>query len=216
VTTAAPGTPYAKPTQAENVRVPDLGQDGTASHTRALNNQAAGLRDTVSQLQQDVEAIHHDTSELDLQNRAAEINRDSSLVEMLEDLADRGMSWSDIAKAVSVTPAAIRKWRRGEAAQGRTRMLVAHLLALLECLERAAVAEPVAWLISPLTPSVLVTALDLLRLGYTQDVLDLAYRRTGATVVLDKHVPDWQSTRNRRLQVEVGPDGEMSLVPFNG
>ncbi len=215
MTTAAPGTPYDEPTQAENVRVPDLGADGTASHARTLNTRAAGLRDTVSQLSQDVEAIHHETTEFDLQDCAAEINR-GSLTEMLEELADRGMSWSDIAKAVSVTPAAVRKWRRGEPAQGPTRMAVAQLAALLESLERAAIAEPVAWLISPVTPAALVTALDLLRLNHTKLVLDLAYQRKSATEVLDLAVPAWRMIRDRRLQVEIGPDGEPSLVPITG
>ncbi|MGI8845544.1 MAG: hypothetical protein ACR2HC_05115 [Thermoleophilaceae bacterium] len=216
MTTAVPGTSYAAPTQAENVRVPDLGADATASTTRALNNQAAGLRDTVSLLNQDVEALHHETTEIDLSDRAAEINRSRTLVAMLEELADHGMSWSDIAKTVAVTPAAVRKWRRGEPAQGPTRMAVAQLLALLGLLEQAAIAEPVAWLISPVTPEALVTMLDLLRAGRPQLILDLAYARKHATQVLDEFDPQWRRTRGRRFQVEVGQDGEPTLAPYVG
>ena len=190
------------------------GTASTAPQLESLTRRAAGLRDVASLAVQDTEALHIEATALNLGDRAARISLNRTLAAMLDELADAGMSWAEIAGVAAVTPAAVRKWRRGGDAAGAKRMAVAELLALLEMLAEFLVPEPVAYLISPVLPETTLTVMDLLRAGRQDLVLELASQRKPATAVLDEFQPDWRTGTARRFIVRADDDGERALVPL--
>ncbi len=218
MTTAQTTTPASAVTAASSVNYPVAPSDATAKATpelERLTRRTAGLRDVVSLAAQDTEALHLKVVGISLSDRAACINRDRTLASMLEELADAGMSWAEIASVADVTPAAVRKWRRGGDAAGTKRMAVAQLLALLEMLREVSVAEPAAYLISPVVPEATVTVLDVFRASRHDLVLDLACQRRSPSAVLDEFEPEWRTRAARRFIVQAGEDGERVLVPFS-
>lgn len=202
-------------TAAGSVSYPDVALDATATpELERLTRRTAGLRDEGSLVAQDTAALHLQVINISLGDRAARSNRDRALASMLEEIGDAGLSWAEIAAVADVTPAAVRKWRRGGDAAGPKRLAVAQLLALLEMLGEALVAEPAAYLISPVVPGTTVTVLDMFRRGRHDLVLDLACQRKSATAVLDEFEPAWRTKTARRFIVQAGEDGERALVPF--
>jgi hypothetical protein len=218
VTTAQAPTAAHTATAAGSVTYPDVALDATAKAApdlERLTRRTAGLRDEVSLVAQDTEALHLEVVSMSLGDRAARTNQGRTLVSMLEELADAGMSWAEIAVVAEVTPAAVRKWRRGGDAAGGKRMAVAQLMSLLEMLSEFSVAEPAAYLISPVVPETTVTVLDVFRAGRHDLVLDLACQRKPASTVLDEFQPTWRTKSDRRYVVQTGEDGERALVPFS-
>lgn len=218
MTTAQAPTAASAATAAGSVSYPGVALDATAKATPELDRltrRTAGLRDEVSLAAQDTEALHLEVVNMSLGDRAARMTLGRSLASMLEELADAGMSWAEIAAVAEVTPAAVRKWRRGGDAAGTKRMAVAQLLALLEMLGELLVAEPAAYLISPVVPETTVTVLDVFRAGRHDLVLDLACQRKPATAVLDEFEPAWRTKAARRFAVQAGEDGERALVSFS-
>lgn len=218
MTTAQAPSAASMATAAGSVRYPDVALDATAKaapELESLTRRTAGLRDEVSLVAQDTEALHLEVLSLSLGDRAARLNLGRPLAAMLDELADAGLSWAEIAAVAEVTPAAVRKWRRGGDAAGAKRMAVAQLLALMEMLGQLAVAEPAAYLISPVLPETTVTALEVFRGGRHDLVLDLATQRKTASAVLDEFRPSWRTSSARRFVVAEGADGERALVPVS-
>lgn len=216
MTTAQAPSAASTATAAASVSYPPVAPGATATaapELESLTRRTAGLRDEVSLVAQDTEALHLEVLDLSLGDRAARINAQRTLAGMLDELAHAGLSWAEIAAVAEVTPAAVRKWRRGGDSAGPKRMAVAHLLALVEMLVQLAVAEPVAYLISPVLPEATVTVLDVFRGGRHDLVLDLATQRKTASAVLDEFRPAWRSNSARRFIVEQGEHGERALVP---
>lgn len=218
MTTAQATTAASAATAAGSVSYPDVALDATAKSTpelERLTRRTAGLRDVVALVAQDTQALHLEVVDMTLGDQTARINLSRTLVSMLEELADAGMSWAEIAAVAEVTPAAVRKWRRGGDAAATKRMAVAQLLALLEMLGEVSVAEPTAYLISPVVPETTMTVLDMFRAGRHDLVLDLACQRKSASAVLDEFEPAWRTKAGRRFIVQASEDGERTLVPFS-
>ena len=89
-------------TRTDQVQRPELLVAGTAE-----------LRRDVDDLHGRAKGLHRDSQETQLSIRT----HDLSLVApelLLDELAISGMAWALVARIVGVTPAAVRKWRRGE------------------------------------------------------------------------------------------------------
>jgi len=218
VTTAQAPASVSSVTAANSVSYPGVAPDATAKaapELESLTRRTAGLRDEVSLVAQDTESLHRDVLGLSLGDRAARLSAGRTLSAMLEELADAGLSWAEIASVAEVSPAAVRKWRRGGDAGGAKRMAVAQLLALLEMLGELAVAEPAAYLISPVLPETTITVLDVFRRNRHDLVLELATQRKTASAVLDEFEPAWRSSADRRFVVAESEDGERALVPVS-
>lgn len=214
--TTTQGPSAAMATAAGSVSYPDVALDATAKAAPELDKltrRTAGLRDEVSLVAQDTEALHLKAVSLSLGDLAARLNLGRPLAAMLDELAEAGLSWAEIAAVAEVTPAAVRKWRRGGDAAGAKRMAVAQLLALIQMLDQHAVAEPAAYLISPLLPETTITVLDVFRGSRHDLVLDLAAQRKTASAVLDEFRPSWRTSSARRFVVAEDADGERALVP---
>ena len=174
------------------------------------------LRTQVDALGQDVAIVHQEIRDDDLAQRAAAKGR-SGVPSLLRELADgRGMAWSDIAKLVSVSVSAVRKWRADQAASADHRLALARLAAFLDLLEEYAIEDPAQWMEMrlPLQPGYVVTPLDIYQRGNLAALLEYASQRLTAEQILDEIDEGW---RDRRSDFEAfdAPDGAKA-ISFRG
>jgi hypothetical protein len=136
-------------------------------------------------------------------------------IQALDQLADYGFAWRDIARVVGVSVPAITKWRRGAGVTGENRLRIAKLLALLDMLSERFVDEPASWLEMPITDGVGMTRMDLLERGRYDLVLDLASPHTGdgsAESVLYEIDPNWRDNLvDNTFESFVADDGAISI-----
>ncbi|BBX75222.1 transcriptional regulator [Mycobacterium shinjukuense] len=135
----------------------------------------------------------------------------------LEQLADYGFAWRDIARVVGVSVPAITKWRKGAGVTGGNRLKIARLLALIDMLSDRFIDEPASWLEMPIQDGVGITRMDLLERGRYDLVLALASTHTGdGTVeyVLNEIDPDWRETVvDNVFESYAAEDGVISIRP---
>jgi len=202
-------------TSAKTSRPTDFPRTQT---TQDVLSEAGHLRSRVRLLQDDTDDLSHQITsttrsalDSELQKRTtAEARR--GLQELLDELADAGFAWRDIARLVGVSVPALRKWRHGESATGSNRRAVASLVAFARLLaERHLVNDVSSWLEMPLHPDAPVTGLDL----YEADRLDLLYDRASLHMTdeqaLDIYEPGWRDTYRSEVEVFVADDGKTGL-----
>ncbi len=176
----------------------------------SLAKRAAGVRDNARFLHDDASALHQETQRYDLKSRTSAKARRSPQ-ELLNEMADRGYSWSMIARLTRVSVPALRKWRNGESPSGENRRKIAELAALTDFLEEYMITDVPGWLEVPLDANVATTCADLCVAGRIDLVLDFAAGRiSDPHAVLDKFDPDWRS-KISDYEVFTAPDGSPSL-----
>lgn len=126
-----------------------------------------------------------------------------------------GLNQLSIARAVGVTPTAVRKWRRGEHARPEFRDRLALLMALLRLLQDAGQDQPAAWLEVPVSGDSSLTPLDLFSAGRSDLIMLLAAATEDPQTVLDSFDVDWREkyAPDREYMVIVAADGERAIVP---
>lgn len=136
--------------------------------------------------------------------------------ELLDEIADQGIAWRDVAKIIGVSVPAIQKWRRGQGLTGENRWRVAQVAALLQVLCDFQISAPASWLEVPLMGEYSPSALDMLAAGRYELVLELAddeYSSTSSVeVTLDEFDPNWrESQRDDGFEVVMSSDGLPSI-----
>ncbi|MGQ9352454.1 hypoxia/intracellular survival transcriptional regulator MosR [Mycolicibacterium gilvum] len=135
--------------------------------------------------------------------------------QVLEQLADFGFAWRDIARVIGVSVPAITKWRKGAGVTGQNRLKIARLLALTDMLSERFIDEPASWLEVPIADGVALTGMDVLERGRYELVLDLASPHTGdgtTEYVLNEIDPNWRdSLADNTFESFVADDGVVSL-----
>jgi len=131
---------------------------------------------------------------------------------MLQQLADSGFSWRDIARLVGVSVPALRKWRQGEAPTGDNRLKIARILAFCDYLTSTCLVEEVAsYMEMPLTKNAPLTVLDLLAADRYDLAAEYASGHATATQVLDNFEPTWRDRYRSAFEVITASDGELSI-----
>mgnify|MGYP003391502335 CR=1 FL=1 len=179
---------------AENVSVVSaLAGDVTDLHGSAITNHAAA-------------------TSLRLDERAQLVGR-APVPTLLNDLAEAGLSWRQIALLAGVSVPAIRKWRQGGASTGANRLRVARLVVLLHWLSAdMLIDDPASWLEMPLVPGVPVSRLDLLADGHEASLISsLVGPETPPESVLDQYDPAWRTTYQSDYEVFTADDGQPSI-----
>lgn len=180
----------------------------------ALARRAAALRDEVGVLDSDAQSVHQLTQRGDLDDRTALLVRREPQ-DVLDDLGSTwGLSWASIAKLVSVTSSAVRKWRRGETVSPENRFQLARLYAFLEMLSDYPVGDSASWMEVRISGDATVTPLDLYSTGRTELLFELAGARMTAQQVLDAFDPSWRTRYavDAVYGVVQGPDGELAIA----
>lgn len=135
--------------------------------------------------------------------------------ELLDELATGfGLSWTDLARMVSVSVPAIRKWRQAGGVSSENLSALARVLAFLRVLrDRLHVADPVAWLGVSLVDGYTVTVRHLYTAATVPQLLDFAAANVSPTVLLDRLAPDWREAYATADEVVMFDDGLPALVP---
>lgn len=128
---------------------------------------------------------------------------------------DYGLNQLTTARAIGVTPTAVRKWRRGDQARPEHQDRLATLTALVFLLREAGKEHPAAWLEVPISSESTLTPIDLLASGRPELVLSLASDPEGVRTALNDFDPDWRRNYapDRDYEVVVDSDGDRAVVP---
>lgn len=201
------------PAATPETQVKDFPTMEAATASTALASEAGWVRSQADSLRNRADDLHHDVQTYDLDQRAA-VKARSGVPTLLNELAvERGMAWSDIARLVGVTVAAVRKWRRAEGgASAESRAELARLAAFLDLLSESAIEDPAQWMEMrlPLPDGYVHTPMDLYRRAAYIPLLDYASQRRTAAQVLDEVDPDWRDKRSD-FEVYTESDGEQAF-----
>lgn len=130
-------------------------------------------------------------------------------------LTDLGVSQLVIARALGVTPTAVRKWRRGETAKADHRSRLARFAATYSLLAETGVHDPAGWLDIPISSESSLTPLDLFVGGRADLSVLLGSRLMEPQEALDAYDPGWRQTNpiDPDYEVVMLRDGSRSAVP---
>lgn len=128
---------------------------------------------------------------------------------------DYGLNQLSTARAVGVTPTAVRKWRRGEQARPEYQDRLAQLTALLGLLRDTGKDYPAAWLEVPVSSESTLTPLDLFAAGRPELVLSLASDPDDVRTALHDFDQAWRRNYapDRDYMVAIDSNGERAVVP---
>lgn len=176
-----------------------------------LNERAGFVRGAARQLTNETEELHRDITYIEWGARTAARGKEAP-VDLLNELADLGFAWRDIARMIGVSVAAIQKWRRGERITGGNRRHLASLLAACDQVaENYLVSELASWFEMPLVSETPVTPADLYATNRTDLVFDYASGHTDPASVLSNFDPDWRERYRSDFEVFTAADGQRSL-----
>jgi hypothetical protein len=136
--------------------------------------------------------------------------------DVVQYLADElGVGQLPIARAVGVTPTAVRKWRRGDPARIEHRTGLARFAALNDVLGEVGAHDPASWLEIPLSSKSTLTPMDLYLAGRADLVLLQASRLDTPHETLDQFDIDWRVKYPIDADYEIVTlsDGSRSAVP---
>ena len=202
-----------RPTAADSVPEPAT-PPATAGE---LIPQVSALRYRADLVNSDVASLGRDVYQLNLDERTTARERES-VQSLLQVLAERGIGWSMVSRALDVSVPAIRKWRLGQGASPANRHALARLAALLDMLaDQFMIADPAAWLEIPLG-STRRTLVDAYSAGRVDLILEYAGRWiTSADGVLDELDPGWhEAEASREYETFVAADGAPGIRRISG
>ena len=181
--------------------------DQTRTSSDVLAEQVGFLRSRVRLVDTDVAALHGEVLGRQLSGRTNEM-RKKTPTELLQALADRGLSWRDTARIVQVSIPALRKWREGGGVSGEHVIALARLCAFCEIAEDDHfVSDVAAWLEQPLVTGSGINGLDLAAEGRLEDLIELAAQHVAPEVLLDRCRPGWGEFAHSNAEVFIAPDG---------
>lgn len=185
----------------------------TRTATKVLTADIGWNRDRARFLHQDLDDLHRRSHLVEWRTRAAERARSSTGV-LLEELAEMGFAWRDIARLVGVTVPAVQKWRRGESATGENRARLASLLAACDLIGEHYMIEDLAtWFEVPLVVGVPLSPLDLYAAQRVDLVFEHAVGNSDPAQLLTAFDPDWREDYKSDFEAFRAPDGALSLRP---
>lgn len=164
-----------------------------------------------SQLSDDTQNIHKNTEFGEWRERTSARGKQSP-TRLLDELAEWGFSWRDVAKMLGVSVPAVQKWRKGERISGDNRVRLAGLVAACDqVIDDYLVEEVGSWFEMPLMPGVPITPVDLMAHSRADLLFEYASGHTEAEAVLSILEPDWRERYRSEFEVFTAADGHLSL-----
>ncbi|MBC7762513.1 MAG: hypothetical protein H7201_12125 [Candidatus Saccharibacteria bacterium] len=183
----------------------------TRPTTKILTDETGFLRTRARLLSQEVDETHQRTHQLEWQILSGKRGT-AAPQKNLEQLADLGFAWRDLARLLGVSVPAIQKWRKGEGVSGDNRRKVASLLAACDLISEHYLIEEIAsWFEMPLVDDVPVTPVDLWAQGRPELVFDYAGGHVDPETTLGLFDSDWKERYSSNFESFVGEDGNRSL-----
>ena len=202
--------PRYQPTATTALTPPRILERTQLSDVDILANEAGALRSDIGLLSEDVAQVHGDSLQLQLESRADAAAKRSPL-DLLNELADKGFSWTSVARVVGVSIPAVRKWRNGSPLSGENRRNLAQLVAFVNVLkEDCLIQDGASWLDMPLAESSF-TGIDVLAAGQAPELMQFAAGHIRNRDLLDSAIPAWRDTLDDRFEVYEAPDGELAI-----
>jgi hypothetical protein len=188
--------------------------------TSTVASQLDGLAEETGSLRQGYKAGHEISSELhrkvlfqSWQHRTFERGKQAPAA-LLEEIADLGFAWRDVARMIGVSVPAVQKWRRAGGVTGENRRRLASLLAMCDVItEPGYIQEVASWFEMPLSAHAPVTPIDLYAEGQPDLVLEYASGHGDTEQILTAYDPDWRERFRSAFEVYLDHDGEMSIRP---
>jgi transcriptional regulator with XRE-family HTH domain len=183
----------------------------TRTAAALLTEDAADIRNRAKNLTVDAEETHqlvyqHEWSVL-TQQRGAQ-----SPVELLNELAELGFAWRDIARLIGVSVPAVQKWRRGERLSGDNRLKVASLMAACDFIASHYYVDDIAsWFEMRILEGVPVTPIDLWASGQQIVFFDYVTRHVNPEEALTKYDPEWRERYRSDFETFRGDDGAIGI-----
>jgi DNA-binding transcriptional regulator YiaG len=195
----------------------DLVKEAKTSTTRT---DVAVLHRNFTSLADEVGVLAQDTFEGAARSRELLVSEQTTALQgrqvrwLVGELANLGLSWTDIARVVGVSVPALRKWRQGGAASPDNRKGAARLLAVLNHIAKTYlhIEDVAGWAETPVWENPPTTPLDIIASGHEAELLDYMDARLELTQLLDAHDPAWRS-RVSVFEVVQAADGHMSIQP---
>jgi hypothetical protein len=192
----------------------------SAVPTATATDQVIDLTESAGSLRSQAKILHQDSSDLHLdvlfrewQQRTNQQAKKAPAV-TLEQLADLGFAWRDVARMLGVSVPAVQKWRRSGGVTGSNRRAIASLLALCEMIsDRYMVQEIASWFEMPVAADVQLTPLDLYAEGRMEILFDHASGHSDPQQLLDAYDPAWRDHFRSDFEVVKAADGEMAIRP---
>lgn len=170
------------------------------------------LRNSIKQMHESLRQRHRRELFQSWQRQAAERGKQAPAA-LLEQIADLGFAWRDVARMVGVSVPAVQKWRRSGGVTGENRRRLAGLLALCdEITKRYHIQEAASWFEMPIA-GVPVTPIDLYTEGRHDLVLEHACGHGDEQQILTAYDPGWRERFRSDFEVYLDTDGEMSIRP---
>ncbi len=184
-----------------------------ASQLDELVNATGSLRSTSKIRAEDHGELHKKAVFLDWQHRINERGRLAPKT-LLEEIANLGFAWRDVARMIGVSVPAVQKWRRAGGTTGENRRRLASVLALCDVItERYLIQEVASWFEMPISSAAPVTPIDLYAEGQPGLILEHASGHSDSEQILNAYDPDWRDRFRSEFEVYLDADGEMSIRP---
>jgi hypothetical protein len=188
---------------------PSLTETRTVAHV--LTEQYGYIRQQARDLHEATDQLHQRRHYEEWNDRTRRRGR-SSTQDLLNELAELGFAWRDIANLVGVSVPAVQKWRRGEGATGENRQKVASLLAACDLVaEHYGIQEVASWFEMPLLLGVPVAPVELWAGGRPDLVFDYASGHTDSDHILTAWDPGWRDRYRSDFEVFRADDGRRSI-----
>ena len=185
--------------------------DDLVEEAGLLRSRTRLLGDDVADTDRQARDLHQQMVNRQLDSKARRLAK-SGMSGLLNELAECGFAWRDIAALARVSVPAVRRWRQGEAATGEHLLDVAHVVALVETLQDDHLVTDVAsWMEMPLAQEAPLTAIDLAVAGRLPDVVDVAAGHAAGEAVLDRWRPGWREEYRSEFEVFEAPDGQPGI-----
>jgi len=198
-------------TASGSVAERSIATDATRTLAAMLTTEADELRYRVKDLTVDAGGVHQRSYMNEWQVRIQERTQHGAN-ELLEQLADRGFAWRDIARLTGVSVPAIQKWRKGGSTAPGNRYKLASLVAACDFIVSHRTIDDIGqWFEMPLIQAVPVTPIDLWAAGEYGLVFEFALQHLTADSVLDRFQPDWRERYDSEFESFLAGDGELSL-----
>lgn len=177
-----------------------------------MTENVGALRGEARLLNEDITQFHQDTWAEEWRTRTAARSK-GAVRDLLAELSELGFAWRDVARLLSVSVAAVQKWRKGDTVAGENRYKIAALLAACDLIaDHYAVQEIGSWFETPLLGGVPVTPMDLYATAAQRSlVFEFACGHTDPEAVLTSFDPTWRERYRSDFEVFVAADGERSI-----
>ncbi len=189
------------------------GVPASATQTVAqLLTQDIGFERQLARLQSDDYRERHENSHFGEWAIRTRNRGRAGIQEMLEELADLGFAWRDVARLVGVSVPAVQKWRRGEGTSGENRQKVAGLLAACDLVsDHYEIRDLASWFEMPIRVGTPITSIDLWADGHPELVFEQASGHVSPDDILDRWDPEWRERYRSDYEVFEAGDGGLAI-----